>query len=196
MKAGEFGRAVRRWREHVSPEAVGLPAGGRRRAPGLRREELAMLTGISVDYLTRLEQGRATSPSIQVVEALARSLRLSDAERERLFLHADLIAPGPGVVPTRVAPSIHRMLDRMANTPVVVYDAAWNLVLANRPYDALMGDTSLLEGPDRNAVWRNIIGDGSRARQTPEERAAQSAARRIVLPLFCPPSQQGAEILI
>lgn len=135
-----------------------------------------MLTGISVDYLTRLEQGRATSPSIQVVEALARSLRLSDAERERLFLHADLIAPGPGVVPTRVAPSIHRMLDRMANTPVVVYDAAWNLVLANRPYDALMGDTSLLKGLDRNAVWRNIIGDGSRARQTPEERGAQSAA--------------------
>jgi len=77
---------------------VGLPTGVRRRAVGLRREELAGLAGISVDYLTRLEQGRATSPSAQVVEALARSLRLSDAERELLFLLAGLSAPGPSLV--------------------------------------------------------------------------------------------------
>jgi DNA-binding XRE family transcriptional regulator len=77
----QFGRTVRRWRGRVKPNAVGVPVGGRRRAVGLRREELAGLAGISVDYLTRLEQGRATSPSVQVVEALARALRVSDAER-------------------------------------------------------------------------------------------------------------------
>src|ERR1043165_2055755 len=84
MTTAEFGQAVRRWRDRVTPEAAGLPAGGHRRAAGLRREELAMLAGISVDYVTRLEQGRATAPSGQVVEALARALRLSVGEREHL----------------------------------------------------------------------------------------------------------------
>ena len=82
MASTEFGQAVRRWRDRVSPAAAGLPAGGHRRATGLRREELALLAGISVDYVTRLEQGRATNPSEQVVEALGRALRLSGAERE------------------------------------------------------------------------------------------------------------------
>lgn len=78
MATTEFGHAVRRWRDRVSPEAAGLPAGGHRRAAGLRREELALLAGISVDYVTRLEQGRAANPSEQVVEALGRALRLSE----------------------------------------------------------------------------------------------------------------------
>lgn len=169
----EFGRTVRGWRERVAPSSVGLPSGGRRRAAGLRREELAGLAGISVDYLTRLEQGRATSPSAQVVEALARSLRLADAERELLFRLAGLSAPGPGVIPTRITPGVQRLLDRLAGVPLVVYDAAWNLIVANAPYDALMGETAALKGNDRNAVWRNVVGGGSRAMQTPDERAEQ-----------------------
>ena len=112
MEDWEFGRAVRRWRERIAPQFVGLPVGGRRRAAGLRREELAGLAGISVDYLTRLEQGRATSPSAQIVEALARSLRLSDAERDLLFRLAGLSAPAPGIVPARITPSVQRLLDR------------------------------------------------------------------------------------
>jgi len=166
---------LRQWRDRVEPGTVGLPSGTHRRAAGLRREELARLAGISVDYLTRLEQGRATSPSTQVVEALARALRLSDSERERLFLAAGMAAPGPGIVPTRVAPSVQRLLDRLASTPVAVFDAAWNLIQANPPYDALMGDTSLLCGDDRNAVWRNLVGSGSRARQSAHEREEQNA---------------------
>jgi len=175
MEESEFGRLVRQWRDRVSPAAVGMPAGAHRRAQGLRREELAHLAGISVDYLTRLEQGRATSPSAQVVEALARALRLSDNERERLFLGAGQPVPGPGIVPTRIAPSVQRLLDRLANTPVVVHDAAWNLIQANAPYDALMGDTSLLQGKDRNAVWRNLVGSGSRARHTEQQNEEQNA---------------------
>jgi transcriptional regulator with XRE-family HTH domain len=81
MAATEFGQAVRRWRERISPEAAGLPVGGHRRAAGLRHEKLAMLAGISVDYVTRLEQGRTASPSAQVVEALARALRLLGTTR-------------------------------------------------------------------------------------------------------------------
>lgn len=175
MQEWEFGRAVRRWRERVSPDTVGVRIGGRRRAPGLRREELAGLAGISVDYLTRLEQGRATSPSAQVVEALARSLRLGDGERDLLFRLAGLSAPGPGIVPTRITASVQRLLDRFVGIPLVVYDAAWNLVVANAPYDALMGETSALRGNERNGVWRNVVGPPSRARQTPEEHDEQVA---------------------
>ena len=175
MQEWEFGRAVRRWRERVAPETVGLTAGGRRRAVGLRREELAALAGVSVDYLTRLEQGRATSPSAQVVEALARGLRLADGERELLFRLAGFAAPRPGLVPTRITASVQRLLDRFAGIPLVVYDAAWNLLVANAPYDALMGDTSALRGNDRNGVRRNVVGPGSRARQTPQEHDEQVA---------------------
>ncbi|MGN6127394.1 MAG: helix-turn-helix domain-containing protein, partial [Humibacter sp.] len=121
MENSEFGPAVRRWRERVGPETVGIPASGRRRAPGLRREELSGLAGISVDYLTRLEQGRATSPSSQVVESLARGLRLSDTERELLFHLAGLAAPGSGVISSRIAPSVQRLLDRLQGTPVAVF---------------------------------------------------------------------------
>lgn len=175
MADSELGRAVRRWRERTAPQLVGLPTGPRRRAAGLRREELAGLAGISVDYLTRLEQGRATSPSAQVVESLARSLRLADAERDLLFRLAGLSAPGPGIIPTRIPPSLHRLLDRLAGVPVVVYDAAWNLLVANAPYDALMGETSALRGNDRNGVWRNLVGSGSRTVQTAQEHDEQVA---------------------
>ncbi|MCL1869861.1 MAG: helix-turn-helix transcriptional regulator [Promicromonosporaceae bacterium] len=167
----EFGEAVRRWRDRVTPEQAGLPSGGRRRAAGLRREELARLAGISVDYLTRLEQGRATSPSDQVVEALARALRLADTEREVLFRLAGLTPPGPGTVPTRLVPSVQRLLDRLDGTPVAVFDATWTLLTANAAYDALMGDTTTWQGNERNSVWRYLVGPGSRAVHTPQALA-------------------------
>ncbi|MFG1619737.1 helix-turn-helix transcriptional regulator [Nonomuraea wenchangensis] len=172
----EFGRAVRRWRDRVSPEVVGLPVGGHRRTAGLRREELALLAGISVDYLTRLEQGRAASPSAQVVEALARALRLSPAERAHLFGLAGLAPPGPRTVPAYITPSVHRLLDRMTGTPVAVYDASWTLLMANPPYAALMGDPSGWRGNQRNAVWRHFLGPPNRVRHTPESRRALEAA--------------------
>jgi transcriptional regulator with XRE-family HTH domain len=170
MDSWEFGRTVRRWRDRVQPTAVGVPVGGRRRAAGLRREELAGLAGISVDYLTRLEQGRATSPSVQVVEALARALRVSDAERDLIFRLAGHATPGHDVVSSRITPSVQRLLDRLANTPVAVFDATWTLIVANAPYDALMGQTTSWRGIERNSVWRHLVGPGSRAVQTREEQ--------------------------
>lgn len=172
MDAWEFGLAVRRWRDRIAPETVGVSLGSRRRAKGLRREELAGLTGISVDYLTRLEQGRATSPSAQVVESLARALRLTDDEREQLFRLAGLAAPGPGSVPTRITPSVQRLLDRLGSTPLAVFDAAWNLLLANAPYEAVMGETSSWRGLERNSVWRNLVGSGSRVVHTDDDLEA------------------------
>ena len=162
---------VRRWRDRVAPDTVGLPGGGRRRATGLRREELAGLAGISADYLTRLEQGRASSPSRQVVEALARALRLPDLERDLAFRLAGHAAPGHDVVPARITASVHRLLDRLVSTPVAVFDATWTLLVANTAYDAVMGDTSTWRGIERNAVWRNLAGPGTRVVHTPGEHA-------------------------
>ncbi|MFC5184229.1 helix-turn-helix transcriptional regulator [Actinomadura harenae] len=168
MTTTDFGRTMRTWRDRVQPGAAGLPAGGRRRASGLRREELAMLAGISADYVTRLEQGRAAHPSGQVVEALARALRLSGDERAHLFRLAGIVPPGPDTVPRFVTPGVHRLLDRMAGTPAAVYDAAWTILLANPPFAALMGDPSEWRGVERNVVWRHFLGPGGRARHTPE----------------------------
>ncbi|MBW5485789.1 helix-turn-helix transcriptional regulator [Streptomyces bambusae] len=173
MATTELGAALRRWRDQVSPETAGLPAGSRRRAAGLRREELAQLAGISVDYVTRLEQGRAASPSPQVVEALARALRLTSDGRAHLFRLAGLVPPGPEKVPAHITPGVQRMLDRLAGTPVVVFDAAWTQLLANPLYTALMGEW---HGNDLNAVWRNFLGAGTRVRHTPESRGALHAA--------------------
>ncbi|MFW6694592.1 helix-turn-helix transcriptional regulator [Streptomyces sp. MAR4 CNX-425] len=167
MATTEFGRAVRRWRDRTPPAAAGLPAGAPRRTPGLRREELAMLAGMSADYVTRLEQGRATRPSSQIVEALARALRLSGDERAHLFRLAGLAPPGPQTVPGFITPSVQRLLDRLTGTPMAVYDASWTLLLANGPYAALMGDPSGRRGDERNAVWRHFLGPGGRARHTP-----------------------------
>ena len=126
-----------------------------------------MAAGISVDYVTRLEQGRAGHPSAQVVEALARALRLSRADREHLFATAGLVPPGRGEVPGHIPPSVHRMLDRLSGVPVAVFDAAWTQLSANRLHVALLGDH---RGRERNAVWRNFLGSGGRVRYTPQAR--------------------------
>ncbi|MBI0294556.1 helix-turn-helix domain-containing protein [Streptomyces sp. PRKS01-29] len=176
MATTEFGQAVRRWRDRVPPEAAGLPSGGQRRAAGLRREELALLAGISVDYITRLEQGRASHPSTQVVEALARALRLSAAERAHLFRLAGLVPPGPETVPAYITPSVQRLLDRLTGTPVAVSDASWTLLMANPSYVALRGDPSRWRGNERNGVWRHFISQDSGSRQTAEDRSEFQAA--------------------
>lgn len=170
--ATALGAALRTWRDQASPAASGLQAGGRRRAAGLRREELAQLAGISVDYITRLEQGRAANPSAQVVEALARALRLSADNRAHLFQLAGLATPGPEMISTYLTPGVQRMLDRLTGSPVAVFDAAWNQLLANPLYLALFGDW---QGDDLNAVWRSFLGAGTRVRQTPESAARLQA---------------------
>ncbi|MCX5144901.1 MULTISPECIES: helix-turn-helix transcriptional regulator [unclassified Streptomyces] len=176
MATSEFGQALRRWRDRVPPQAAGLPAGGQRRAAGLRREELALLAGISADYVTRLEQGRASNPSAQVVEALGRALRLSGTERTHLFGLAGLVPPGRDTVPAYITPGVHRLIDRLGATPLAVHDASWTLLLANPPYAALMGDPSGWRGHERNGVWRNFLGRPGRVRHTEESRRELEAA--------------------
>ncbi|MEU6388184.1 helix-turn-helix transcriptional regulator [Streptomyces sp. NPDC046939] len=176
MSIAAFGDAVRGWRDRVAPESVGLTPAGQRRAAGLRREELALLAGVSADYVTRLEQGRASHPSDQVVEALARALRLSAEERAHLFRLAGLVPPGPERVPATLTPGVHRLLRRLGGTPVAVFDAAWTLLLANPVYTELMGERPEWRGHGRNGVWWTFLGPPGRVRQSARERRALEAA--------------------
>lgn len=111
-----------------------------------------MLAGLSVDYLVRLEQGRASNPSPQVLAALARALRLDDDERDHLYRAAGATPPA-GLVPRHVSPSIQRIVDRLGDTPVAVYSPAWELMFWNPLWAALMGDPSRLTGRQRNLIW-------------------------------------------
>ncbi|MET9884704.1 helix-turn-helix transcriptional regulator [Streptomyces sp. NPDC006430] len=171
-----LGTALRQWRDRTSPQDAGLPAGGVRRAPGLRREELALLAGLSVDYVVRLERGRATSPSPQVLSALSRALRLSEAERDHLFVLGGQAPPSAGQVSQHVPPSVQRLLDQLQDTPLSVHDAAWNLISWNPLWAALVGDPSSWRGRERNIAWRHFTHLASRVTHTPEQQASFETA--------------------
>ncbi|WP_461028941.1 helix-turn-helix transcriptional regulator [Streptomyces sparsus] len=166
-----LGGALRKWRDRTSPEDVGLPLGGVRRAPGLRREELAQLANLSVDYVVRLERGRATSPSPPVLASLARALRLDETERDHLYLLAGQAPPTTGQVSAHVPPSVQRLLDQLNGNPLSVHDATWNLVSWNRLWAALMGDPSPWRGRDRNVAWRHFTGQPTRVTHAPDQEA-------------------------
>ena len=154
-----FGTLVHLWRDRLSPADAGLPRSARRRAPGLRREELAQLAGLSVDYVLRLEQGRATSPSAQVVAAIARALQLSRAERDRLHLAAGLLPPRDGLVSRHVPPSVQRLAARLGDFPIAAFAADWTLVWWNTMWTALHGDPGELPVSERNLA-RAVFGAG------------------------------------
>ncbi|MFD7940021.1 helix-turn-helix transcriptional regulator [Streptomyces sp. NPDC059755] len=145
-----LGATIRAWRERLSPSTVGLPSARTRRAVGLRREELADRAGVSVDYVVRLEQGRATAPSAQVVASLARALRLTVPERDHLYRMAGLVPPRDDVIPDDLPPGVHRVLNRLADVAVAVFAADWRMIWWNRGWAALLGDPSTTPPELRN----------------------------------------------
>ncbi|MCH1867996.1 helix-turn-helix transcriptional regulator [Nocardioides sp. CFH 31398] len=155
----QFGAVLRSWRDRVTPQEVGLPPGPGRRAPGLRREELAGLAGMSVEYLVRLEQGRATHPSTSVLAALARALRLTDDERDHLYRVAGQAPPATGAVSQHVGPGVQRVVDRLSDVPAAVFSAAWDLVWWNAMWAALTGDPSERPPGDRNVALLHFLGE-------------------------------------
>ena len=161
MSADEtgLGATIRAWRDRLTAADVGLPSGRARRAAGLRREELAELAGVSVDYIVRLEQGRASTPSAQVVSALARALRLSGQERDHLYRLAGLQAPHDGAINDHIPPGMQRVLTRLGETPVAVFAADWRLIWWNRSWAALLGDPSALAPEHRNLVKSRFPAD-------------------------------------
>ncbi|MBO0773735.1 MAG: helix-turn-helix domain-containing protein [Actinobacteria bacterium] len=170
MQPGDgIGSYLQAWRHRLRPADAGLPAGSSRRTRGLRREELASLAGISVDYLVRLEQGRATNPSAQVLAALSRALRLTTEERDHLYTVAGQAPPKRSAMTSHVPPSVQRLVDRMADLPVAVYDPAWTIIAWNAAWAGLMGDPSAVSGRDRNLIWRTFTGKSARVRKTGAE---------------------------
>ncbi|MFI6948033.1 helix-turn-helix transcriptional regulator [Streptomyces sp. NPDC050422] len=137
-----LGEMIRTWRDRLPPSAAGLPVSHGRRAAGLRREELADLAGVSVDYVVRLEQGRAVTPSESVVASLARALQLTSAERDHLYRLARLASPVDGEVSDHLPPGVQRVLTRLGDVAVAVFAADWQLVWWNRGWAALLGDPS------------------------------------------------------
>jgi transcriptional regulator with XRE-family HTH domain len=175
MDHEELAGCLRSWRDRLTPAEVGLTAGGQRRAPGLRREEVAQLAGLSVDYLARLEQGRASNPSPSVLAPLARALRLTDDERAHLFRVAGQAEPAVGAINRHLTPGVQRVLDRLQDVPVVVMDASWQVVAANALAVALIGDSSALPARERNIIWRHFTGAPSRFVRNEEDDARMAA---------------------
>ncbi|MET8162470.1 helix-turn-helix transcriptional regulator [Sphaerisporangium sp. NPDC005289] len=156
-----LGTALRRWRDRLSPIDVGRTARRGRRAAGLRREELAELAGLSVDYVVRLEQGRATNPSAQVVASLARALQLQPMERDHAYKLAGLLPPREGTISTHVPAGIQRMLARLGEFPVGVFSADWTLLSWTPAWAVLLGDPGARTQIERNLV-RSVFATGPR----------------------------------
>ncbi len=146
-----------------------MPSVKPRRSPGLRREDLATLAGISVDYLVQLEQGRATNPSPAVVAALTRALRLTAADAAALYQSAGLAAPS-SAIDRSLPDSVERLLARTTDRPAAAYSADWWLLRWNPAWAALMGDPMALAGRARNQVWYEMTTDTKAIWVDPAER--------------------------
>lgn len=167
---------LRSRREALRPEDVGLPAGPRRRARGLKREEVAALATMSTDYYTRLEQQRGPRPSEQLLAALSRALRLSGSEREYLFRVAGRNAPAPTSAAAHVAPALLRVLDRLADTPALIISALGETLVQNRLAEALFGDHSTRTGLARSDIYRWFTDPSARSLYPPDDHDRQGRA--------------------
>ncbi len=163
-----------RRREALQPGDVGLPTGPRRRAAGLRREEVAALTGMSTDYYARLEQRRGPQPSEQMVAAIARGLRLTLDERDHLFRLAGHNAPARVRRSEHVSPALLRVFDRLDDTPALVLSDLADTLVQNRMARALLGDETRYTGLARSAFYRWFTDPEARSRYPSRDHAHQS----------------------
>ncbi|WP_431878660.1 helix-turn-helix transcriptional regulator [Amycolatopsis sacchari] len=148
---------LRTRRAKLQPRDVGLPAGLRRRTPGLRREEVAGLAAISTDYYTRLEQARGPQPSRQVLTGIGRALRLSDEERAHLFHLAGEVPDLPPGPSREVTPGLLHLIDRLDDAVAYVTDIAFDVLAWNPLASALMGDLTRFGRRERNLARRHFL---------------------------------------
>lgn len=171
----ELGDFVRTRRERLAPAETGLSAGGKRRTPGLRREEVALLSGVSVTWFTWLEQGRDINVSVSVLESLARVLRMDEAERVRLFMLARQPLPVRDASEAEVTPSLRRVLDGLPTHPAYIVGRRWDVLAWNRAAGEVFGDFGAPEagGHARNLVWLSFTSAAWRNRIVQWETHAQ-----------------------
>jgi transcriptional regulator with XRE-family HTH domain len=149
----ELGQFLRNRRARLAPGDVGLPPGLRRRTPGLRREEVAQLAGVGVTWYTWLEQGRSINASVQVLDAIARTLRLDQTEREHLYRLADV--PTVSEIPNDTLPAeVQTVLDALTPLPAVVYNGRYDALAWNATYQALFPGLTKAQVGQRNVLWQ------------------------------------------
>ncbi|MEO3884461.1 helix-turn-helix transcriptional regulator [Nonomuraea sp. B5E05] len=182
MDRTELADFLRRCRTRLAPADVGLSQGARRRTPGLRREEVAQLAGMSTDHYTRLEQARGSRPSRQMLAAVARALRLTGDERDHLFYLAGEEPPRNHRPSTEhVRPGLLLVLDRLTDTPAQVLSDCGDILAQNALAKALHGDASTRPEVDRNIAWRFFTDPSARELFPAEDR--ERAARTAVADL-------------
>ncbi|MET8802287.1 helix-turn-helix transcriptional regulator [Streptomyces sp. NPDC004546] len=169
MNRAELADFLRRGRARLDPTDVGLAPGARRRTPGLRREEVASLAGMSVDYYTRLEQCRGPRPSRQILTALARALRLTDDERDHLFHLAGEEPPRRETASAHVRPGLLLVLDRLHDAPALVVTDCGQVLAQNALSRALSGDALARPARERNLVRRFFLDPAGRGLFPPED---------------------------
>ncbi|GAA4848704.1 helix-turn-helix transcriptional regulator [Luteimicrobium xylanilyticum] len=167
---------LRSRRERLQPADVGLLPGLRRRAPGLRREEVAQLATMSTDYYTRLEQQRGPQPSTPMLASLARALRLTPDERDYLFRVAGHDAPDRLQGTGHVAPALLRVLDRLADTPALILSDLGETLVQNRLATALYGEPVRTGDLERSEIYRWFTTDTARLVYPADDRPRQSRA--------------------
>ncbi|QMU75605.1 helix-turn-helix domain-containing protein [Streptacidiphilus sp. PB12-B1b] len=153
VRRRELAGFLRSRRERISPEQVGLPAGGRRRTPGLRREEVAQLAAVGVTWYTWLEQSRDIQVSPQVLDAIARALLLDTNERAHLFSLADTPDPAPVAMCPTITPAILAIMEQLEPLPVVAANSRCDVLAYNRTYRHLITDLDAVPTADRNFLW-------------------------------------------
>ncbi|MGW0885738.1 helix-turn-helix transcriptional regulator [Streptomyces sp. NPDC002671] len=180
---------LRRSRERLTPRDVGLVEGPRRRTPGLRREEVAMLAGMSADYYMRLEQARGSQPSVQVLAALTGALRLTEDERDHLYLLAGHRPPEGARAGEYLRPGLRYLLDRLDGVPVQVVSDLGDLLAQNDLALALFGCVCTVAEEDRNIVLSWFTDPGVRGHFAVEEHEVQ--ARQLVADLRAATTRRG-----
>ena len=146
---------LRSRRARVTPEDVGMPGGPRRRTPGLRREEVAQLSGVGVTWYTWLEQGRPINASVQVLDAVARTLRLNSTEREHLYRLAEVAYEPPRQAdPHHIGPEIEGIISTLDPLPAAVYNAKFDILAANTAYHQVLPGSDHPDPAERNVMWR------------------------------------------
>lgn len=145
---------LRRRRESLQPEDVGLPRGARRRTRGLRREEVAALCHMSADYYARLERGTGPKPSVQMMASIAQGLHLSLDERDHVFRLSGHTPPDRGSASDHVSPGLLRILDRLQDTPAEIVTELGETLRQSPIGRALTGDASRFTGPERSVGYR------------------------------------------
>jgi hypothetical protein len=195
VQHAELGAYLRARREATDPVTAGLQPGRRRRTPGLRREELAQLAGMSVTWYTWLEQGRDIGVSRQVIASLARELRLTRAEREHLFTLAGLALPAERPGSARVDDTLGRLVAALSPNPAYVINPWWDILACNDAYAALSG---LGDRPpaERNILWLMFAEDHLRELMVDWDTEARHLAGQLRAHLArYPGDPRGAELV-